>query len=132
MIYGGSATASWAAAHAYLYKPSALVWMCRQGSSQVKTDGNPIDRNGEVIERALRDNIIRQGEIKQVEVIDPPLSSPARLKVTFDKLDQQIYGGNDFIFHQIVYATGSRSSLRVVQPGYSAMEFASNWGLAGQ
>ncbi|MGH9403573.1 MAG: hypothetical protein ACRD2P_15890 [Terriglobia bacterium] len=107
LIYGGSATASWAAAHAYLYKPSALIWMCRQGASQVKTDGNPIDRNGEVIKNALRDNIIRQGEIKEVEVIDPPGWNRARLKVTFDKLDQQIYGGNDFIFHQIVYATGS-------------------------
>lgn len=107
LIYGGSATASWAAAHAYLYKPSALIWMCRQGATQIKSDGNPIDRNTEVITKALEDNIIRQGEIKEVEVIDPPLSSTARLKVTFDKLDKQVYGGNDFVFDQIVYATGS-------------------------
>lgn len=107
LIYGGSATASWAAAHAYLYRPSALVWMCRQGEKQILSDGNPIDRNTEVIKKALEDNIIRQGEIKEVEVIDPPLSSTARLKVTFDKLDKLVYGGNDFVFDQIVYATGS-------------------------
>ncbi len=107
LIYGGSATASWAAAHAYLYKPSALIWMCRQGATQVNTDGNPIDRNSEVINRALKENIIYQGEIKEVEVIDPPLSQTARLKVTFDRLDKQVYGGNDFVFDQIVYATGS-------------------------
>jgi len=107
LIFGGSATASWAAAHAYLYKPSALIWMCRQGPSQVQTDGNPIDRNREVIEAALKDNILRQGEVEKVEVLKNPEFNGARLKVTFKGLDKLVYGGNDFVFHQIVYATGS-------------------------
>jgi hypothetical protein len=67
VIFGGSATASWAAAHAY-HNSADFIWLCAQGLAQIKVDGDPVSRNTETIKRAAKEKRIFKGSIVSVEV----------------------------------------------------------------
>jgi len=129
LIYGGSATSAWSAAHAIRSKAS-FTWMCRRGIDQISTEGNPVGRNTPAIVEATKRKAIRQGEITKIEVLRyDGVDEGPRLKVTFDEqvlatsaprymrdrdgnLVRDPRGmtskvGQVGYFHQIVYAVGS-------------------------
>jgi hypothetical protein len=68
LIYGGSATSSWACNHAWKSGARKLMWMCRRGIDQISTEGNPVGRNSEVIQMAVNNKLIEGGEILGVAV----------------------------------------------------------------
>jgi len=131
LVYGGSATASWAATYAALNN-SNYFWICRKGIDQISTEGNPVGRNTAIIKKSVDDGSILRGSIKSVKVLDSPgAGNPPepRLKVTMDLdrlqsdkrkwttdratgkevLEQDYKTVKDvgMFFHQIVYALGS-------------------------
>jgi hypothetical protein len=119
LVYGGSATASWAASHAWKMEAAELLWLCRKGIDQISTEGNPVGRNSEVIRSSVTNGLIRAGEILKIE---PNLGAKAgepRLRV-FMKFYEMVRGKNlthtrvkngdrevYCDFHQVVYAVGS-------------------------
>ena len=129
LVYGGSATASWAAAHAEKMEAAELLWLCRKGIDQISTEGNPVGRNSETIRWAR--NMIQAGEIIRIEpVLDAEAGKPRlkvfmkfyEMKMVRDKktntlMHEQVMGGPDgktalytemfCEFHQVVYAVGS-------------------------
>jgi hypothetical protein len=130
LVYGGSATASWATNHAWKMQAKDLIWMCRSGIDQISTEGNPVGRNSEVIQMAVKQKLIMAGEIKK---ITPKLEAKAgepRLKVelkiygfvkdtmdrTVDRMTKKVTLTHKrdekdeectYEFHQVVYAVGS-------------------------
>jgi hypothetical protein len=126
LVYGGSATASWAACHACKMQAKELLWLCRKGIDQISTEGNPVGRNSEIIQWAVKNDRIRAGEITAIEPNLGAKPGEPRLKVfmTFYKMvrkdpkkpntvtlthtrDNRYDGQGFYEFHQVVYAVGS-------------------------
>ena len=131
LVYGGSATASWASNHAWKMQAESLMWLCRSGIDQISTEGNPVGRNFEVIEMAVKNNLIEAGEIIKVSLKEGAKAGAPRLKVdlkifgfvkdTMDRnvdprtkkvtfthrRDQSLDVDCTYDLHQVVYAVGS-------------------------
>jgi len=119
LVYGGSATASWAASHARKMDATKLMWLCRKGIDQISTEGNPVGRNSAVIKWAVENNYIKAGEILRIEPIVGAKPGKPRLKV-FIKFYKMVRGKDlnhtqvknsewegSCEVHQVVYAVGS-------------------------
>jgi hypothetical protein len=104
LIYGGSATASWAAAHAYASRALAIGWAARKGPSQIKTEGNPIGRNEEIIAKAESRGWIIEDEITEVTFHADRPAFRGRLEVKFKK---GFKNGDSLVVDQLVYALGA-------------------------
>ena len=130
LVYGGSATSSWAAHHAWTAgKARRILWMCRRGIDAISTEGNPVGRNSYVIQMAVRNNWIQAGEVKNIALNLGALPHEPRLMVELDclgvdpnKMKRTVQNGQVTLtkaprpdlnqrtiasFHQIVYAVGS-------------------------
>jgi hypothetical protein len=130
LIYGGSATSSWAAYHAWKAgNARQMLWMCRRGIDAISTEGNPVGRNSEVIQMAVKNKLIEAGEIKAIAVNlgaapDEPrlMVSAELLGVDPDAMTRTVKDGQVTLtkkmrpdlnrtvtchFHQLVYAVGS-------------------------
>ncbi len=131
LVYGGSATSSWAANHAWKSGARTLLWMCRRGIDAISTEGNPVGRNSEVIQMAVRNKLIEGGEINGVAINLGATDGEPRLMVdlkifAFDpnKMNRSVDARTGKVtltkkrveasdrrviyqFHQIVYAVGS-------------------------
>jgi hypothetical protein len=117
LIQGGSATASWAAAHAFQLG-SDFIWLNAKGLQQIQSDGNPVARNTLTIRKAAVEKRIYRGRISRIEVLNVPFPQP-RLKVHLtgvldSALDSPLNndgGPQDFsyTFHQVIHALGSNA-----------------------
>jgi hypothetical protein len=131
LVYGGSATASWASNHAWKMEAKQLMWMCRRGIDQISTEGNPVGRNSEVIQMAVRNKLIEGGVINGVTVnLGAKIGAPRLIvdltifgfdrhkmertvddrtkKVTLTKKRDAAKDRRLTLeFHQVVYAVGS-------------------------
>jgi hypothetical protein len=128
LVYGGSATSSWACNHVWKAgEARSIIWMCRRGIDQISTEGNPVGRNSEVIQEAVKRKWILAGEIKEI-TIDPRAEwRQPRLNVELEiyqfdpiRYNREVKEGQVVLtkkktgsttktmkFHQIVYAVGS-------------------------
>ena len=103
LVYGGSATASWAVAHAKSSQARAIIWANRKGQSQIEDEGNPIGRNQEIIDYAVQNKLLVQGEIKKIRIDTTKKAFDGRLSVTL-----KISGVEKTLeVDQLVYATGA-------------------------
>jgi hypothetical protein len=130
LVYGGSATSSWAANHAWKAgEARILTWMCRRGIDAISTEGNPVGRNSEVIQMAVKNGLIHAGEIDDIWINLGARPEEGRLMVKIkiigvdpDAMTRTETGGvvtltkklrpdlNRTVegqFHQVVYAVGS-------------------------
>jgi hypothetical protein len=120
LVYGGSATASWAAAHARKMEAAELLWLCRKGIDQISTEGNPVGRNSETIRWAVTGGLIEAGEIVRIEAIPEAKAGDPRLRVFLKLYEMKRSPGTlthnqvkdhdrevSCDFHQVVYAVGS-------------------------
>ena len=130
LIYGGSATSSWAAYHAWKAgNARKMLWMCRRGIDAISTEGNPVGRNSEVIQMAVKNKLIEAGEIKAIAVNLGAAPDEPRLMVSVellgvdpDAMTRTVKDGQVTLtkkmrpdlnrtvtchFHQLVYAVGS-------------------------
>lgn len=114
LIQGGSATASWAAAHA-IYNKADFFWINGRGLQQIQNDGNPVARNTSTIERSASEERIWRGSISKIVVLNNPESEP-RLRVYFKavsdnnikaplKKDEGLKECS-YVFHQVVHGLG--------------------------
>jgi len=106
LVYGGSASSSWAVAHAFAMGATHVLWGCRRGLAQITTEGNPVGRNSAVIEKAKTSGMIYTCEIEKITVLDGKKPFEGRLRVKFK-------GGatpelkDPIDFDQIVYSVGA-------------------------
>jgi hypothetical protein len=130
LVYGGSATSSWAAYHAWKAgNARKMLWMCRRGIDAISTEGNPVGRNSEVIQMAVQQRLIEAGEIKDIWINLGAAPDEGRLMVEVELIDvdpnamkREVKGGQVTLtkvtrphlnrtltlpFHQVVYAVGS-------------------------
>ncbi|QBE66706.1 hypothetical protein [Pseudoduganella lutea] len=106
VVYGGSASSSWAVAHAFAMAAKGLLWGCRRGLDQIKTEGNPVGRNADVIARAEQAGLIEACEIDRIETLDKPHPFGGRLRVHF-KADKRPQGVASVDCDQLVYSVGA-------------------------
>jgi len=114
LIQGGSATASWAVAHA-IHNQADFFWINGKGLQQIQTDGNPVARNTSTIRTAASEERICRGSISKIVVMDTPAPNP-RLHVYFKAVSdnnlnaplQKDEGLTDcvYAFHQVVHGLG--------------------------
>ncbi|SEA53836.1 hypothetical protein [Rubrimonas cliftonensis] len=126
LVYGGSATSAWASSHAWkIGEASRMMWMCRRGIDQISTEGNPVGRNSEVIQMAVKQGLIEAGEIKNIAIDLGAGPGEPRLMIelkvyafagherdarTGDLVSKRDATGDvtrAFRAHQLVYAVGS-------------------------
>jgi hypothetical protein len=105
LIYGGSASSSWAVTHAFAMQAKEVLWGCRRGLTQIETEGNPVGRNSATIEKAKSSNMICRCEIEKITVLDGN-AFEHRLRVHF-KPGSRPELPPTVDFDQIVYSVGA-------------------------
>ena len=102
LVYGSSASSSWAVAHAFANSASQVMWGCRSGINGITKDGNPVGRNSEIIKRAVEGKMIQQCEIDTITALGGLGAMQGRLRVQFKNNTPE-----PIDFDQVVYAVGA-------------------------
>lgn len=106
VIYGGSASSSWAVAHAFAMDAKTVLWGSRRGLDQIQTEGNPVGRNFATIEKAKKLGMIHACEIERIETLDKLDPFNGRLLVHF-KAGKGPQGVSSVECDQLVYSVGA-------------------------
>jgi hypothetical protein len=104
LVYGGSASSSWAVAHAFAMEATTVMWGCRRGLTQIQDEGNPVGRNSETIRIASEKGYIHTCNIEKITVL-PGTALQGRMRVKFK--DDKPVDTSDF--DQVVYALGANA-----------------------
>lgn len=115
LVYGGSASSSWAVAHAFAMEAEELMWGCRRGLDAIADEGNPVGRNTAIIEMAKANDLIEKCEITKITVLGGKTAFERRLRVHF-KEGAAPRVGSPIDFDQIVYAVGA-DPIQALGPG---------------